>query len=282
MHLIVTDSSLDYLERGGLEQIAGISTFQSIKYLRLPQSIGFARSVNAGILHAIHSGAKWVTILNQDTIVSKVFFETLFRFIYDNVRHPSVYVPLIFDISLKNILPSIRGKYLQKISDRDLESDEVINVKNYPATCYIFSAELVEKMTIFDSLFYMYGEDYDFCKRLEKRQGSIGLIPHLKVGHHISEHEPDADQEERYLLLRASQIINSLRHGNIPLASLYFMCKSYVRKVAEAKFRLIFKLLRSDKMIISRLNNIIYYEKNLDERVREQVERDIAGGNKYG
>ena len=65
-----------------------------------------------------------------------------------------------------------------------LDEEEINQVEVISGAFMFLRANLIEKVGYFDELFFLYGEDIDYCNRINKIGGKIMYYPSVKIIHH--------------------------------------------------------------------------------------------------
>ena len=149
---------------------------------------GFGQANNQGIEYAYKNGASHFFLLNQDAWVREDTVELLIQTMEENGY--AVVSPIqlngagnSFDSSFcraaifntKNVA-YISGLVLGSVKS----SYEVVSV---PAACWLISRKTIEMIGGFDPLFFHYGEDSNFCQRLQYHKLTIAFATNAFVNH---------------------------------------------------------------------------------------------------
>jgi len=166
-----------------------------VDLLALPGNLGFAGGYNAGIEHALTSGAELVFLLNNDTIIESDAIAALLSAPWD------VSVPKILHYSRPNRIwaagarwrlfpPSVvmLGYGLLGRGEEDGPRWDVPRELEYATGCALMVRRCVfETVGGFDLDFENYMEDYDFCYRVQAAGYTIGYAPTARVFHKVSQ-----------------------------------------------------------------------------------------------
>ena len=154
--------------------------YKNVEILCMPTNLGFARATNHGIRHALSQGVDHVLLLNQDVKVAPTTVELLVN-ILDTHPDYGIISPLPLDYQGNGIDPV----FLQHIKDNVvLLSDafstrlkEVYEMIFVNAAVWLVTSHLLQEVGGFDPLFFMYGEDQDYCQRVRFHGFKVGLSP---------------------------------------------------------------------------------------------------------
>jgi len=154
--------------------------------LCLPANLGFGAANNRGIRHALSAGADYILLLNQD---AKVTPEAVGRLVCLMEQHPDfgVLSPLQLSYDGDGIDPPFLS-YMQ--SNASLIDDALLHrlqgVYEVPfvnAAVWMVRRTVFDEVGGFDPLFFMYGEDNDYCSRVRCRGFHIGIAPNITAHH---------------------------------------------------------------------------------------------------
>lgn len=162
-----------------------------ILLLQLPKNLGFAAGANEGIKSALRMGARYILLLNNDTIVAYDLLELLVEAI-ERDRTIGVAIPKIykFDSPTRiyaagaqwtSIPPRVKirgfGQKDKALYDQPCDLD-------YATGCaMLIRSEVFAKAGMLDPVYFMYQEDYDFCIRVRQLGFRIFYVPQAKVWH---------------------------------------------------------------------------------------------------
>src|SRR5690554_556217 len=138
---------------------------------------------------AFEKGADYVFLLNQDAWVEVNTIERLIKISNQNKDY-FILSPLHVEPG-KNRLDGNYLNYLARSKENNLLSDFILDnplKKVYPvefvnAAAWLLTKECYEKVGLFDSLFYHYGEDRNYSQRVKYHNGKIGIVPNVNAFH---------------------------------------------------------------------------------------------------
>ncbi len=163
-------------------------------YIFNEDNLGFAGGVNCGIRYSMTKNADYVFLLNNDAIVDKGFLEPLVSIAGKNssigIVGSKIYYysrPRIINFAggkidlWRGITPHIgsgeldRGQY-EKPTEEDFQDGCAMLIKK----------EVINKIGLFDTIYFLYSEEVDFCYRAKKAGYKILNVPQSRVWHKIS------------------------------------------------------------------------------------------------
>ncbi len=161
----------------------------SVKFLRVRAGIGFGRACNLGYAHAKREGADYIIFLNQD---ATIFPDTIgglleaLRGGYDVVGPVQVLGDegVVSDFVRDHYL--FQHEALRGVGQAKLLPKGVWKVSMLSGACLMMAVELPDELGLFDPLYFMYGEDNDFARRLTRHEKKVGLVSHSLIKHEHS------------------------------------------------------------------------------------------------
>lgn len=178
------DGSVDFVKR----------RYPWVTLIALPQNQGYAAALNAGIVRALEQGSSYVFALNNDTIVEPDVLTKLVTVIKSDssigIAAPKV---LYYDDPNRIYrLGDRKYRYLplpvgfgNKWRDRHKFSG--IMEFDYVSGCaMLIRASLFRVLGLFDTSFFMYYEDADFCRRAKEHDYRIVCVGDVVIYHKAS------------------------------------------------------------------------------------------------
>ena len=165
------------------------------------ENLGFSKAVNIGLSKC---SGDYICILNPDTYIEKLCFNKLEEYMNQNLQVGGITPKVVnssgqLQISCKRSLPTITNSLfkilgLDRIFKKNktmsaynllyLNEDEINQVEVISGAFMFLRKTVVEKVGKFDELFYLYGEDIDYCHRIKKEGFSIIYYPLAKAIHY--------------------------------------------------------------------------------------------------
>lgn len=148
--------------------------YPNVDLIVLPHNLGYAAGLNAGILRALEQGASYVFLLNNDTLVKE---NTVSRLIEVLESNPEVGIasPKILLYYNQNKIFSLGDRIYPLLplpvgfgyGWRDSARYQKIMGFDYVTGCAMMvRAEIFHKVGGFETSYFMYYEDADFCRRV--------------------------------------------------------------------------------------------------------------------
>lgn len=152
---------------------------QRVTFIQSNDNKGYAAGNNIGIEYAISQGAKYVCVLNNDTVVPQNFLENLMEHVIENPNH--IISPKILDYKdfhnpnkreIKHInvnkLNFKRGIATEKIAIDTERTFVKANNLIFYGCCFIASSETFKKVGYLNEDYFLYFEEADYVARSKK------------------------------------------------------------------------------------------------------------------
>lgn len=210
------------------------NTFPEVILLKEKENHGFGKANNIGINKAINDGADNVFLLNQDAYLEPDTIEKLVK-VLDMNQRIGVASPIhlngkgssldkLFSFYVAPKLVNTPCLFMSDLYVNTIKPYYEINFVN--AAAWLIRKECIEKVGLFDSLFYHYGEDVNYCQRVKYHHLSLAIVPESKIYH---------DREDRIVQMNNSLEFKKrsllIELANIELNDTYFIKRSsYLKK----------------------------------------------------
>lgn len=177
--LVIDNASTD----GSVAEVSRY--YPQVAIIQNPRNAGFAAANNIGIRRA---SGEYVLLLNPDTVVPEDVFELLFAFMNDNPqagvagckilnadgtfsvdsRHsvPSPLTALWKQLGFNRLFP--QSKTFGRYNLTYLDPDESYPVDAISGSFMFLRRQVIEQAGLLDEEFFMYGEDLDYCHRINQ------------------------------------------------------------------------------------------------------------------
>lgn len=173
-----TDGTLDYLkmmkEKGELD------------YYQSPENLGFGAANNLGFKYAEEHDYTYVYLLNQDAWVERGTLAHL-KTVIGAYPEVGVLSPVQLQADGKTMDKQFKkrcGKYL-KAAKKDPEYNAMrpVQVPFVMAAHWMLRMDTIKKFHGFGRVFYMNGEDDDFCNRVRYKDMQVCVVPCIHAIH---------------------------------------------------------------------------------------------------
>jgi N-acetylglucosaminyl-diphospho-decaprenol L-rhamnosyltransferase len=208
-----TDSTVEILK----------NKFPDILLKEKRENVGFAAAVNQAVYL---SQGEYILLLNPDTIIKGSFIEKLFSFLHNTPdasivgvklvdenykHHPSAWKKKsLLSILLEMLLPyAISIKLVTKSPKTPMQVD------NVSGACMLIRRDVFEKLNGFDTRFFLYYEEIDFCMRANKKGYKVYYNPEIEVVHFAAKSSSN-DKEAFFYNLYHSKLLCVKKHFSYP------------------------------------------------------------------
>jgi GT2 family glycosyltransferase len=169
--------------------------FSALQMLVNSENLGYAAGNNVGIRFALQQGADYVLILNNDTVVDQ---HLLTRLIEVGEANPQagMFAPKIYSYwdrnkiasagSRKRWFPPGRVSIIGLGKKDSIAYDREQEIEYASGCAMLVRREVLETVGMFAPAYFVYWEDYDFCKRVRERGYKILYVPTAKMWHKVS------------------------------------------------------------------------------------------------
>lgn len=170
-----------------LEILAGFSS--QIELIKVDNNLGFGGANNVGIKVAIQKGYNYVFLLNQDTWVESGAIESLVKALDEHPEY-GILSPVHmngegsgFDKNFKKFVNRYKQVKTPFHEGNLADHTSPIAVSFVNAAAWMVSSVCVEKVGLFNPLFYHYAEDNNYCHRAIHKGWKIGVIKEATIYH---------------------------------------------------------------------------------------------------
>ena len=178
-----TDGSADYVA----------SHFPQAKLVRSAENLGFSRPNNMGMQYALDRGYDYVYLLNQDAWLEAGALEKL---VATAEAHPEY--GLLSPLQMTDGYLSLDKNFSKYYKKKD--------IKFIMAAHWLIPVAVIRRVGLFnEELFPHWGQDDDWCHRLDYCGLKIGVVPEAR-----GVHDRACRQEEKETLVRRNYYTGSL------------------------------------------------------------------------
>jgi GT2 family glycosyltransferase len=242
------------------------SNYEAVHLIENNENLGFGKANNLGLTYALTRGCDYVFLLNQDTILDSGTIKNLVDVSKSHSEY-GVISPIHMDVTGDHLDNSF-FYYIKNsdcnsfIEDRILEKKlrEIYDLKMINAAAWLLPVNTLNTVGGFSPLFFLYGEDDNYCQRVLFHNLKIGFTPKGRI-YHDSENnntgvfEPGSPKYFRKFINRVKiryANINTEEYKNLPKLRNYYFKKALFSILAldVEKFNLYYKKCK----LIAQLN----------------------------
>jgi len=168
--VVVDNGSQD----GSVEEIH--NRYPEVHLIALTENLGYAGALNLGIMYALENSARYILLLNNDTLIPEDVLHKLLS-VLESDRSIGIVAPKILYNSNRKIVFALGDKrfrwlpvpigYGYRKKDRPQFSGQM--EFDYVTGCaMLVRADVFRKTGLFNEAYFMYFEDADFCYRVRE------------------------------------------------------------------------------------------------------------------
>lgn len=154
-----------------------LSDFNEVKLIDNDINLGFGQANNIGIEYSQKNDADYIFLLNQDAKVEENTISDLVNILEENDDF-GIVSPMHFNGKGDNYDYNFR-KYLQL----SVDYKNILKTKFINAAAWMVKSDIFLKYGVFSKEFFHYGEDRNYCDRLNYFNVKIGISKNSKVYH---------------------------------------------------------------------------------------------------
>lgn len=185
-----------------------------VEIIEANENLGFAKANNIGLKRAEESGADFIFLLNQDAWIER---ETLKKLINISLNNPNygILAPIRKYANNKlelHVLRNIVDKGAEGLINDLYDSKKlnyIYNIDFIGAAAWLLTKETIRRVGGFDTIFFHYGEDNDYCRRVLLSGLDIGICPRYIAVHDTEERTINHIMSKR---INYGSVIYSLRY----------------------------------------------------------------------
>jgi GT2 family glycosyltransferase len=234
IHIIVVDNG------SGDQTVEIAKSFAGVEVIELATNQGFARANNMGMQQALRQNVDALFLLNQDAWVDG---ETIATLLQVACAHPEY--GILSPVHLTQAGDALDPNFQQNFTAKSLLFDllhkrpqALYAVSFTNAAAWLLPRKTLETVGGFDPLFFMYGEDNDYCVRVLAHARKIGVVPHTFIYHARAKVTPPHQTARVQLATKSQQLYSIL------LFSLKRIDRPFYRTIPATLYQLLEMLLR--------------------------------------
>jgi hypothetical protein len=207
---------------------------KAVKVIRCPENLGFAHAANRGLNYAVDAGARYILVLNNDTVVHESMVDRLTQAM---AQRPDVGIvgPVIYYADSPDRVwragdrQFLGPPFVWKVSQSRIKSDP-LHVDYVTGCAMLVARDVFEAIGGFAEDYRMYFEDADFCQRAREAGFQILVVPSATMRHKVSLSTQGVPSSRAYYQARG-RVIFLNRHSPyllIVVANLYIWARLLV------------------------------------------------------
>ena len=201
---------------GSVEAIR--AEFPAVEIIVLEENLGYAGNNNVGIKQALHMGAEWVFILNEDTILDPDCLSNLTA-VGESEDRIGIVGPMVYHYDEPDVIQTAGGKLSRDWNSVHLAKDEPDQGQytqphqvDWISGCGIMVRRaVIEQVGVIDERYFYYWEETEWCLRAGRGGWKIWHIPAAKMWHKGAQRNVIAPPSATYYATR-NRLLTLAKH----------------------------------------------------------------------
>jgi hypothetical protein len=286
--IIIVDNASD---DGSVEFLR--EKFPQIQLIVNDKNLGFSKANNIGLKHA---KGKYILLLNPDTIVQEDTFEKMISFFERTPdagmagckilnpdgtlqlacrrSFPGPWTSFCKVTGLSNLFP--KSRFFAKYNLTYQDENETYEVDAISGSFMMIKREAYEKVGNLDEQFFMYGEDLDWCYRMQKAGYKVYYVHNTTIIHYKGESTKRSSMDETKVFYNAMHLFVK-KH----LATSFIV--EFILRTAIGMRKFIAFWGRRKLIVISVILDFIFFDLSLfaSEEFYRVVNKEWLGFHEY-
>jgi GT2 family glycosyltransferase len=230
--------------------------FPQVHLIANTGNVGFAKANNQALAR---SSGKYILLLNPDTLVQEDTFSSLIDFFEHHPdagmvgckilnpdgtlqlpcrrSFPTPWTAFTKTFGLSSLFPN--SKLFARYNLTYLDPDKWYEVDAVSGSFMMITREVYEAVGGLDETFFMYGEDLDWCFRVQRSGRKVYYVPSTSIIHYKGESTKRSDIDELKVFYQAMRLFVRKHHTGSPIFEWFIYSGIYVRRLLANAARLI-------------------------------------------
>ena len=199
------------------------------------ENLGFAEGNNVGMRYALKSGADFIMLLNNDTIIDKNLFVDLINAAKNypkaGIISPKIYFAKGFEYHKKRYKKNELGRVIwyaggdvdwnniygsnHGVDEVDKgQFDKVADTDFATGCCMFFRSKVLKDLGLFDKRYFAYLEDSDLSQRAKKAGWRVLYTPKPHLWHKVGQALGVGSEKNDYYITR-NRLLFGLRYARL-------------------------------------------------------------------
>lgn len=199
------------------------------------ENLGFAEGNNVGMRYALKSGADFIMLLNNDTIIDKNLFVDLINAAKNypkaGIISPKIYFAKGFEYHKKRYKKNELGRVIwyaggdvdwnniygsnHGVDEVDKgQFDKVADTDFATGCCMFFRSKVLKDLGLFDKKYFAYLEDSDLSQRAKKAGWRVLYTPKPHLWHKVGQALGVGSEKNDYYITR-NRLLFGLRYARL-------------------------------------------------------------------
>lgn len=248
--VFVVDNASD---DGSIELIQ--KNYPTVQLIVNAANLGFAKANNQALAR---SKGKYLLLLNPDTIIQEDTIKKLIAFFQSTAdagivgckilnpdgsfqlpcrrSFPTPWTAFTKTFGLSALFP--KSKIFARYNLTYLDPDETYEVDAVSGSFMMVKREVYDKIGGLDETFFMYGEDLDWCYRVQQSGWKVYYVPTTSIIHYKGESTKRSDIDELKVFYNAMRLFVRKHHTGSTVFEWFIYSGIYFRKIIADSARL--------------------------------------------
>ncbi|MFZ4619006.1 MAG: glycosyltransferase [Bacteroidota bacterium] len=229
--------------------------FPQVHLIANTGNVGFAKANNQALAR---STGKYLLLLNPDTLIQEDTFDKLIKFFESHSEagmagckilnpdgslqlpcrrsFPTPWTAFTKTFGLSALFP--KSKLFARYNLTYLDPDDTYEVDAVSGSFMMVTRDVYAKIGGLDETFFMYGEDLDWCFRVQQSGWKVYYVPTTSIIHYKGESTKRSDIDELKVFYNAMRLFVRKHHTGSPVFEWFIYSGIYVRKLIADSARL--------------------------------------------
>ncbi len=210
-----------------------------VDVIREEENIGFAAGCNVGICWGLRLGARYILLLNNDTIVDPNFLTELIN-ISESDPRIGIVGPKVRFYERPELIYSAGGKVnlwtgstpnIGFNEHDDGRFDNIDNVDYIIGCAFLIKREAIETVGLLHEKYFAYYEEAEWCLKTRKAGFKVVYVPKSKIWHKNPDKKKDSANILRVYYLSRNRFLFLKRNSTsvqFAISTLYFLASDLV------------------------------------------------------
>lgn len=176
--------------------------YPEITLIKNEQNLGFTGGNNKGIQYGLENGYDFIMLLNNDTIVTPAFLDTLMASIHGIPDIAAIQPKIMFNYD-RNIIWNAGGVFNKFLTLTKTRGERVTDTGQFDhlkstdwitGCCFLIRSDVVNKIGLLDDKFFIYYEDTDWSLKIRNLGLKMGFEPKAVIFHEAGMSDANRDK----------------------------------------------------------------------------------------
>jgi len=218
-------SKLYIVDNSPTNKLQGKLPQKKTEYIFVGKNIGYGAAHNIAIKKSVRENIKYHLVINPDIIINDGVIDELIEYMEEHEEVGLVMPKILyldgetqylckllaspFDLIARRFIPFKKAKVKRNIKYelRFTGYDKIIKVPSLSGCFMLLRTDVLKKVGEFDERFFMYCEDFDFCRRIGEVSKTV-FYPKVSVTHNYEK------GSYKNLKLLKCHIISAIKYFN--------------------------------------------------------------------